>query len=98
MDIATLRAELGLSLEEFAARVGLASRGRMSVIERENRCSLDVALKIEALSDAGEGPRIDAAKLCEDVRAARHGLPDSSAAPAVSAGNAGGDSHGQEAA
>lgn len=70
MTIAELRAELGLSLEAFAERVGLASRGRMSVIERENRCSLDVALKIEALSDG----RVDASSLSDDVRAARHAL------------------------
>lgn len=67
MKIADLRAEMGLSLEEFAARIGLASRGRMSVIEREERCALSVALRIEELS-AG---RIDAAALSDDVRAAR---------------------------
>lgn len=72
MDIAALRAEMGLSLEEFASRIGLASRGRMSVIEREGRCSLEVALKIEALS----GGRIDAADLSDDVRAARALLVD----------------------
>ncbi|MFO6447841.1 hypothetical protein ACLBKU_11905 [Erythrobacter sp. NE805] len=66
--IAELRSEMGLSLEQFAARVGLQSRGRMSVIEREGRCSLDVALAIEALS----GGRIDAAELSDDVKAARH--------------------------
>lgn len=70
MDIAALRSELGLSLEEFAGRIGLASRGRMSVIERENRCSLEVALKIETLS----GGRLDAASLSDDVARARHGL------------------------
>ena len=71
--IARLRAELGLSLEQMAERVGLQSRGRMSVIEREGRCSLDVALAIETLS----GGRIDAGDLNEDVRAARHGLLNS---------------------
>lgn len=77
MKIADLRAELGLSLEEFASRIGLASRGRMSVIEREERCGLDVALRIELLSADAEGrPRIDAAALCDDVRAARAGLVD----------------------
>lgn len=94
MDIASLRAEMGLSLEEFAGRVGLASRGRMSVIERENRCSLDVALKIEALSDG----RIDAADLSDDVRAARHGRTVSADALAPSAGKAGELSSGERAA
>ena len=70
MLIAELRAEMGLSLEEFAARLGLASRGRMSVIERENRCSLRVALAIEDLAKG----RIDAGDLSEEVKAARHGL------------------------
>lgn len=86
--IADLRAELGLSLEQFAERVGLQSRGRMSVIEREGRCSLDVALQIEALAEG----RIDAADLNEDVKAARHGLGDTSARADLSAGNAGSDS------
>lgn len=83
--IADLRAELGLSLEQFAERVGLQSRGRMSVIEREGRCSLDVALAIEALS----GGRIDAGALNEDVKAARHGFTGSPATLPVSSGNSG---------
>lgn len=75
--IAALRKELGLTLEEFGGRIGLASKGNASVIERENRCSLAVALKIEALS----GGRIDAASICDDVRQAReamagHAAPD----------------------
>lgn len=86
--IAQLRAELGLSLEQFAERVGLQSRGRMSVIEREGRCSLDVALAIEALS----GGRIDAALLNDDVKAARHGVGITPPAAGLSAGNAGGNS------
>ncbi|HKT85613.1 MAG TPA: hypothetical protein VJQ77_05955 [Novosphingobium sp.] len=80
MKIADLRTELGLSLEAFAAEIGLQSRGRMSVIERENRCSLDVALRIEDLS----GGRIDAAELSEDVRKARHGLGDTGSEDAPS--------------
>jgi DNA-binding XRE family transcriptional regulator len=70
LSIAELRAELGLSLEQFAERVGLQSRGRMSVIEREGRCPLGVALRIETLSEG----RIDAADLNEDVKAARHAV------------------------
>lgn len=71
MLIADLRKELDLSLEAFGARVGIASRGRMSVIERENQCSLAVALAIEELSEG----RIDAAGLNDDVRRAREALP-----------------------
>lgn len=67
MTVSELRDELGLSLECFAKKVGLRSRGRMSVIEQENRCSLSVALRIESLS----GGRVDAASLNEDVRASR---------------------------
>jgi len=64
MQIADLRAELGLTLEQMAARVGLASKGQLSLIERgDGRCSIKVALAIEALS-AG---RISAASLNSDV-------------------------------
>ncbi|MFC0684649.1 helix-turn-helix domain-containing protein [Novosphingobium clariflavum] len=70
MTIADLRKDLGLSLEAFAQLIGLQSRGRMSVIERENRCSLSVALKIEELSEG----RLDAGELSDEVRAARHGF------------------------
>ena len=83
MQIAELRTELGLSLEAFAARVGIQSRGRMSVIERENRCALRVALALEQLS----GGRIDAAELCDEVRAARHGMIDTARTVGVSTGN-----------
>lgn len=91
MEIADLRAEMALSLEEFAARIGLASRGRMSVIEREGRCSLEVALRIEKLS----GGRIDAANLSDDVRAARaganavHGISDNADTTPPSTGQTG---------
>jgi hypothetical protein len=88
LTIAQLRAELGLSLEQFAEKVGLQSRGRMSVIEREGRCSLEVALRIETLS----GGRIDTAQLSEDVKAARHGVVITSAMLAASSGNLAKDS------
>jgi len=71
---------MGLSLEAFAALVGIQSRGRMSVIERENACSLRIALKIEELSDG----RVDAATLSEDVRLSRHAMlatPESDETP-----------------
>ena len=74
MQIVELRTEMGLSLEAFAALIGLQSRGRMSVIEREGRCALGVALKIEALSMQDGEPRIDAADLNDDVRASRQGV------------------------
>lgn len=88
LTIAALRAELGLTLEQFAEKVGLQSRGRMSVIEREQRCPVHVALRIEELS----GGRIDAGELNEDVKASRHALLDSAGAAAVSAGKSGGNS------
>jgi len=65
--IAKLRADLGLSLEAFGEKVGLSSKGQVSLIERSGRCSLPVALAIEALS----GGKIDAAALNEDVAKAR---------------------------
>ena len=90
MKIKDLRAELGLSLEEFSEKVGLSSRGRMSVIERDERCSLAVALKIEALSVGPDGaPRIDAADLNDDVAAARHGAGVSAPVAAASTGQSG---------
>lgn len=73
--IRSLREELGLSQEAFAARVGVQSKGYMSRIERGEPCSVKVAVEIERLS----GGRIDAAELNEDVRLARHGLPSSEA-------------------
>lgn len=65
--IKRLRLEMGLTLAEFGARIGLSSKGQVSIIERENRCGLRVALAIETLSDN----RIDAGDLCEEVRLAR---------------------------
>jgi transcriptional regulator with XRE-family HTH domain len=68
MDIADLRAELGLSQQAFADEIGLASKGHVSQLERgEIRCSVAVALKIEALS----GGRIQADFLNADVRRVR---------------------------
>jgi len=66
--IADLRRELGLSLEEFGKRIGLSSKGNVSLIERGQAApSLPVALAIEKLSCG----RIDAAALNSDVAAAR---------------------------
>lgn len=70
LTIAELRVELGFNLGQMCEALGLSSKGYLSTIERDNRCSLPVALRIEELS-AG---RIDAADLNEDVRAARAGL------------------------
>lgn len=89
MTIKDLRAEMGLSLEEFSERVGLNSRGRMSVIERENACSFRVALAIEAMSAGADGvPRINAADLNDDVKAARHGVVVTAPAVGASPGKA----------
>lgn len=93
MQISDLRKELGLSLEAFAEQIGLQSRGRMSVIERENRCALGVAIKIEALS----GGRVNAADLCEDVRLARHAAPITPALAPTPAGQSD-ETSGQAAA
>lgn len=79
---------MGVSQEEFAALIGLSSKGNVSIIERENRCGLRVALKIEQLSDG----RVDAASLNDEVRLSRHGLDhvptDTSEADAPSPGSA----------
>jgi len=72
--IADLRATLELTLEGMGALVGI-SKSQMHEVERTQRASLGVALKIEELA-AG---RIDAADLCEDVRAARETMPATSA-------------------
>lgn len=68
--IADLRKELGLTLEEFGARIGLRSKGQVSEIEKSNRCSPEVALEIEALSKR----RIDAGSLNPVIEAARRGI------------------------
>ena len=88
--IASLRAELGMTLEEFGAAVGISSRGQMSVIERGLAdCSLITALNIEQFSNG----RIDAATLNRDVRMARAScaggcMADSSDPAALSPGSA----------
>lgn len=64
MDVLTLRQELGLSQVEFAARIGLTSKGHMSEIERgKAQPSVRVALEIEKLSEG----RLPAASLNDDV-------------------------------
>lgn len=60
LSISQLRSELGLSLEEFGSRIGVASKGYLSKIERGlEPASPTVALAIEKLSNG----RIDAADL-----------------------------------
>lgn len=71
LSIPELRSELGLSLEQFAQRVGVASKGYMSKVERGvEGCSPNVALKIEELS----GGRINASDLNDTIAAARRGV------------------------
>lgn len=66
--IASLRKELGLTLDELAEQLGISSKGYLSQIERGViDCSVRVALRIEDFS----GGRIDAAGLSADVRMAR---------------------------
>jgi predicted transcriptional regulator len=68
MEIASLRAELGMSLEAFANLLGLKSKGQMSLIEAgKSSVSAAVALRLEELS----GGRIDAANLNAVVAQAR---------------------------
>jgi len=69
-EISELRKELGLTLEEFGARVGLKSKGQVSEIERAGTCSPEVALAIEALSER----RLNAAALNPIIAAARRGI------------------------
>lgn len=67
-----LRRDRGETGEQFGALIGL-SKGKVSELERGLYApSVSVALKIEELSRGG----IDAADLCADVRAARHGLTE----------------------
>lgn len=66
--IASLRRELGLTLDELAEQLGISSKGYLSQIERGViDCSVRVALRIEEFSSG----RIDAACLSADVRMAR---------------------------
>lgn len=76
--IADLRAELGLTQQEFGVRIGLRNKTSISLLESGKRpnCSASVAVAIEELS----GGRIDAASLSEDVRIAREGLNGGSGA------------------
>jgi len=68
MGIAALRRRLGLTQSEFGEKIGIASKGDVSMIERGLRpISLRAALAIESLSDGA----IDAASLCDEVAAAR---------------------------
>lgn len=69
MQIAALRAELGLSQKSFAELVGLQSKSYVSELEKadEPRCSVRVALEIERIS----GGRISAESLNPDVALVR---------------------------
>jgi len=67
MTVAELRKNLGLSLDAFAAKLGLSSRGYAHDIENGTTPSVRVALEIERLSDG----QIDAAELNPDVARVR---------------------------
>ena len=86
LTISELRRELGLTQAEFGARIGLANKASVSLLENGHRpkASLNVALAIEALAEG----RIDAADLCEDVRRAREGVVLDHAATGNPAGGA----------
>lgn len=69
--IRALRTELDLTVAQMAERLGLSSKGGLSMIENGKApISQPVALAIEALS----GGRIDAAELNAEVAAARAGF------------------------
>lgn len=67
MTIKELRESLGLTLDGFAAALGLSSKGHASDIERGMAPSVRVALEIERLSDGA----IDASTLNADVARVR---------------------------
>ena len=73
LTIAALRAELGLTQQEFGERIGLPNKTSVSLLESGKRpsCSARIAVAIEALSMIDGLARIDAAELSEDVRLAR---------------------------
>ena len=71
MTIVELRKELGLTLDGFAERLGLSSKGYVSDLERGASCSVKVALEIERLS----GGRISASSLHPDVELVRRATP-----------------------
>ena len=71
LKIVALRREMQLSQSDFGEMIGLASKGKVSVLESTGRASLPVALKIEELSIQNGVPRIDAAALNDDVARAR---------------------------
>jgi transcriptional regulator with XRE-family HTH domain len=66
--IKALRIKLGQTLEDFAASIGVPSKGVMSEIERGlRRLTLPQALAVERLSEG----TIDAADLNDEVAMAR---------------------------
>ena len=68
MNITTYRTDvLGLSQEAFAHKLGLASKSRVCEIEKHNRCSVAMALKIESMS----GGLVNASDICADVKLVR---------------------------
>lgn len=58
---------LDISQEQFAQRLGLKSKSHMSEIEAKNRCSPEIALKIEDLSEG----RVTAESICPAVALVR---------------------------
>lgn len=99
LTIAELRAELGLTQEEFGAKIGLANKASVSLLENGKRgqCSVAVAVAIEDLSVLNGVARIDAAALCDDVRLARAAVHAGEPAtpPALCANGQSGEMSGQ---
>ena len=84
--IGALRRARGETLEAFGAAIGIASKGRLSEIERGIRMPTpEQAVAIERIS----GGAIDAAELNDVVRMARHAAANTTGGPALSTGKCG---------
>lgn len=77
MDIRTLRKDLALSQEAFAARLGLKSKGHVCELESGKTPSIRVSIEIERVS----GGRLRAADLNPDVALVAKHLAANDTAP-----------------
>jgi transcriptional regulator with XRE-family HTH domain len=66
MTITEYRKEHGLTIEDFAARIG-RSKGHACDIENAGRCSAKLAMAIEAATNG----QVNAASLNDEIAAAR---------------------------
>jgi len=89
LSVSGFRAELGFTLAELGEKIGL-SKSQMHEVERTERASLRVALRLEELSSG----RIDASNLSDDVRLSRHALTVTAESAEASTGQINGLSGG----